>query len=824
MNRLLPTFFFIFLTALTYAQRPQGSYRGGKGKAPSITGKITGQIIDTLNREPISFATIVLLKPGETTEVNGNISEEDGKFKLNEVKLGTYDVQVSFIGYKTRMYQNIKLTPKNPDYDFGTIQLLSDNILLSAVEVVEEASVVENRIDKIVYNADKDVTSTGGDAADVLRKVPLLSVDFDGNITLRGSSNLKILINGKPSGMFSDNVADAIKMLPADQIKTVEVITTPSAKYDGEGSGGIINIITKKKSIQGISGNVSASAGNRQNNGVVSLSAAKGRFGINANSSVYYSTPNDATSTFKRTDQLNGFTRLLEQKGTNRSSRIGFRGSAGAFYDINAYNSINSNFTIGGRNFNNDGLTTVIFDDPANNFLQEYTRASEGLNGYNSFDWTTDYKKTFPQKDRELSIAFQLNGNNQDNDLDYDQVNIQNAESFEEEGRNDGTNREYTYQIDYTHPISKAVKLEVGGKSVIRRIDSDYSYTIISGSTAIPFLSDVFDYNQDVIAGYASFNFTLGEKWGLVAGARYEQTDINGDFEVDGNPFENSYNNFLPSVILSRKFKNFQTVKLSYTQRIQRPSLFYINPYTNASDRRNTQVGNPLLDPETVDQIDLSYNTFIKGIVVSSSIYYKQTNNIIESFLKVDQTGTSITSFQNIGENRAVGFNIFSSATIKKKLTIRGSFNFNTYNVEGLANGELVSRQASEYNGNFSGTYDFGKGFKVEGFTFFRSNRQTIQGNIPSFSMYSIGFKKEIWEKRGSIGIRMVEPFSRFKSFTTELNGDNFSLDSVYRLPFRSFGLSFSYRFGKLDFKAKSKRNSKIKNTDLKSGGDGNGF
>jgi len=202
------------------------------------------------------------------------------------------------------------------------------------------------------------------------------------------------------------------------------------------------------------------------------------------------------------------------------------------------------------------------------------------------------------------------------------------------------------------------------------------------------------------------------------------------------------------------------------------------------------------LDPETVDQIDLSYNTFIKGIVVSSSIYYKQTNNIIESFLKVDQAGTSITSFQNIGENRAVGFNIFSSATIKKKLTIRGSFNFNTYNVEGLANGELVSRQASEYNGNFSGTYDFGKGFKVEGFTFFRSNRQTIQGNIPSFSMYSVGFKKEIWEKRGSIGIRMVEPFNRFKSFTTELNGDNFSFD----------------------------RNSKIKNTDLKSGGDGNGF
>ena len=825
MKRLLLSLLLITTTLFIFAQRPQGSYGGkGKGKAPSITGKITGKIIDTLSNEPISFATIVLLKPGETAEVNGNISEEDGKFKLSEVPIGTYDVQVSFIGFKTRMYRNIKLTPKNPDYEFGTIKLISDNILLSEVEVVEEASVVENRIDKIVYNADKDVTSTGGDAADVLRKVPLLSVDFDGNVTLRGSSNLRILINGKPSGMFSANVADALKMLPADQIKSVEVITTPTAKYDGEGSGGIINIITKKKSIQGISGNVSASAGNRQNNGVLSLSAAKGRFGMNANASVYYSVPNEATSTFNRTDQVDGFTRVLEQIGTNESSRIGTRGSAGAFYDINAYNSINSNFTMGGRRFNSDGLTNVTFDDPANSFFQEYTRASEGINGYNSFDWTTDYKKTFPEKDRELALAFQLNGNNQDNDLDYDQVNIQNAESFEEAGRNDGKNREYTYQIDYTHPFSKAVKLEIGGKSVIRRINSDYSYTVISGLSETPFRSDVFNYNQDVLAGYASFNFNFGDKWGLVAGARYEQTEIDGDYEIDGNPFTNSYNNLLPSIILSRKLNNFQTVKVSYTQRIQRPSLFYINPYTNASDRRNTQVGNPLLDPETVDQIDLSYNTFIKGIVVSSSIYYKQTNNIIESFLTVDPQGISITTYQNIGKNKAIGFNLFSSATIKKKLTIRGSFNYNTYDVEGISNGKTVSRNAAEYNGNFSGTYDIGKGFKVEGFTFFRSNRQTIQGNIPSFSMYSIGFKKEIWEKRGAIGIRMVEPFTKYKSFTTELSGDNFSLDSVYRLPFRSFGLSFNYRFGKLDFKAKSKRGSKIKNTDLKSGENNNGF
>jgi len=828
MKRILPIIACLLLLAsISMAQRPQGQWSGKRGGPPesSVKGKITGQIMDTLSQQAVGFATIVLLSSEDGKEVNGNISEDDGRFKLTDVKTGTYSMQVSFIGYKTRMYQNIKLTPKKPDYDLGKIYLVPDQVLLSEVEVVEEASVIENKIDKIVYNADKDVTSSGGDAADVLRKVPLLSVDFDGNVTLRGSSNLQILINGKPSGMFSASVADALKMLPADQIKTVEVITTPTAKYDGEGSGGIINIITKKKGIEGVSGNVSASAGNRSNNSVLSLSAAKGRFGMNGNGSVYYSVPNDAENIFRREDQIGGQTRTLLQEGITESSRLGFRSSVGAFYDINAYNAINSNFQFFGFSFDRVGDIDVALNDPFNNFNQIYTRTSDGRTGRNGFDWTTDYTKTFPEKERELSLAFQLNGNNSNNDVAYSQINKENADSFEEEGLNDGENREYTVQLDYTHPFSKAVKLEVGGKTVLRRINSDYSYDIISGETSNPFRSDIFTYDQDVMAGYASFNFKLGENWGLVAGARYESTAINGKFERDNQLFDNSYFNVLPSIILSRKFKNFQTVKLSYTQRIQRPSLYYINPYTQASDRRNISLGNPLLDPETVDQLEVSYNTFIKGIVVNVSVFYRKTENIIESFLRVDEQGTSITSFQNIGENNSIGFNLFTSATIKKKLTIRGGINFNTYNVDGFANGQAVSRQASQGGGRISGTYDFGKGFKMEGFSFFRTPRQTVQGEIPSFWMYSIGFKKDIWNKRGSIGIRMVEPFNRTKSFTTELRGDNFYQFSDFILPFRSFGLNFSYRFGKMDFKQKKRRGSKIKNSDLKEGeSNNNGF
>jgi outer membrane receptor protein involved in Fe transport len=823
MQRIILILSLVLLSTFAFSQRPQGSYGGKRNASSSITGKITGRVIDTLNKEPIGFATIVLFKSGEQKELNGNISEDDGKFKLADVKTGTYDLQLSFIGYKTRMYRGLQLTPKKPDINLGDLYLVADNVLLDAVEVVEEASVIENRVDKIVYNADKDVTSTGGDAADVLRKVPLLSVDFEGNVSLRGNSNLRILINGKPSGMFSANVAEALKMMPADQIKSVEVITTPSAKYDGEGTGGIINIITKKKSIEGVSGTVSTAVGNRQNNASLNINAVKGRFGANASGFSYFSLPVNANTSFIRKDLVNGQYRTLDQSGVTETSRIGFRGTGGAFYDINAYNSLNSTFSIGGHSSNRDGLSEVNYMDPITGFNQAYTRTNDGTNGVNSFDWTTDYTKTFPLEGQELALAFQLSGSNQNNDTDYSQENISNATDFVEEGRNDGDNREYIFQLDYTHPFSKKFKLEIGAKSTLRRLNSDYSYTPISGASTTPFRSDIFKYNQDVIAGYTSINWTINKNWGIVAGTRFESTELDGSYVRDGETFDNSYSNLLPSIIISRKLKNFQTLKLSFTQRIQRPSLFYINPFTNAADRRNISVGNPELDPETVDQIELSYNTFVKGVVINAAVFHRKTNDIIESFLTVNEEGVSVTNYQNIGENNSIGFNLFTSANIKKKLTIRGGFNFFTYNVEGIANDVKVSRKSNQMGGNFSATLSLKKNWKVEAFAFGRGRRQTVQGSIPSFWMYSIGIKKDIWKKRGSIGLRMVEPFNETKAFITELETDSFSQRSEFHLPFRSFGINFSYRFGKLDFKAKKKRGSKIKNTDLKSG-DGNNY
>ena len=349
MKQIITAFFTIILLTNANAQFPFGGQ-----KSPSIKGNISGEIIDTSTNEAVGFASIVLKRASSEKILNGVISEDDGKFKIGEVTTGKYDVVISFLGYEEKIIYNVEATLKDPDVNLGQIFLYPSSILLDAVEITEERALIENKVDKIVFNAEQDASIAGGDATEVLRKVPMLSVDLDGNVSLRGSQNVKILINGKPSGMFSSNTADALKMFPADQIKKVEVITSPGAKYDGEGGAGIINIITKKADIEGIAGSVNVSAGNRQSNGNINLNIGRGRFGFTTNGGVFYSLPQDGTSTFLRTSLSSGDV-LYSSSSVTETSRLGFNGSANAFYDFNAFNAINSTFTLRGFGFDTEG-------------------------------------------------------------------------------------------------------------------------------------------------------------------------------------------------------------------------------------------------------------------------------------------------------------------------------------------------------------------------------------------------------------------------------------------------------------------------------------
>lgn len=821
----LALLFFLFLSSALVAQRPGGGFGGG---GPQIVGTVKGQVIDATTNEPVEFATVVLVKPTPAGEVqmDGIITEADGSFKLTDVKNGTYWLKISFIGYEELVVKDVETTPKKPDFDAETVRLKTSAIALETVEVTGEASLIENRIDKLVYNAEKDATNSGGDASDVLRKVPLLSVDLQGNVSLRGSSNLQILINGRPSTIFASSVADALKTIPSEQIKSVEVITTPSARYDGEGSGGIINIITKKQEAEGFTGNVNSSIGTRQNNGGLNLNALLGRFGLNAGVNSFWSWKRNGSTSFLREDLVNGSViRQLNQDGINRNNVVGINGNGGAFYDFNAYNSINVSARYNSFRSNNDGNIVGAL----NNFgsaIVDFSRLSEATSLRSGFDVTTDYRKTFAdKKDKELIFAFQVSGNDtkadnfsdQSGDIANYQRDILNV--------NDGLNLEYTAQVDFVEPFSDKVKMETGLKAVIRRIDSDYRTQIKENDGAefqlSPQLTDLFFYDQDVYAGFLSFNLELGEKWGLVAGTRYEYTDIRGEFRSENPSFANDYANLLPSIILSRKLSMFSSIKASYVQRIQRPSIFFINPFTAITDPNNIQIGNPVLAPERVEQYELAYNNYIKGVVISASVFYRRTSDIIESFLNVGDEGiVSETTFLNIGRANNYGVNTFTSATFFKKLKLRLGINYIRYDGTGFVGNQQLSRTANIWSGNMGGSYDISKKIQLDGFGFFQGLRQTLQGFNPAFNLFGVGASYVVSE-RTKLGIRIIEPFSENKSFPSELSGATFRQQSDFSIPFRSFGISLSHKFGQIDFKEQNRR-SRVKNDDQKDGGGGN--
>ncbi len=820
MTKFLTLLFAIFMATSTIAQQPHRGSRGGK-QQPSITGKITGVVLDSLTNQPVGYATIVLTDPTTGKEMDGTVTNDKGHFKFPSEKLGTYKVHISFLGYDSKVIEGVKLTGEKPDFEVGTIKLRPSALMLVEATVTGEASVVENKIDRIVYNADKDVTLGAGDATDLLRKVPLLSVDLDGNVSLRGSSNIRILINGKPSSMFNGNVADALKMFPAEQIKSVEVITAPSARYDGEGTAGIINIITKRSRVDGFTGSFNLAPGNRRTNASLNLNAAKGRFGVNGGGYAVYSYPRDGIFVFERGALVNGVRQApdLTQYGKTNTSRLGFRGNFGAYYDINAYNSINSSISFGGFTFDRDGNTeaTNIF-----NAIEEISNRNNESKTLNSrFDWTTDYIKRYPNSEREFSLSFQLNGDISTADNILIQTGNQEYLNIDEKSQNDGLNLETTFQTDYIHPFSKAVKLETGAKAILRNITSDFyfdDYNFDTGTYERDFSrSDEFDYSQNVFAGYISLNAKLGEKYGLLAGTRYERTEIEGHFKSDENTFSNSYSNLLPSITVSRKLKGFSSVKLSYNQRIQRPSLRFINPYVNQQDRNNISFGNPQVKPELSHNFETGYNTFIKGVVLNLSLYYRHTTDVIQQILDVDSI--SISTYDNAGTDNSIGLGLFGSGTIRNIWQLRGNVDVRRADLKGMVNGFEAANTGYEMNSFLSSTLSVTKKTKVELWAMIRTPRITLQGTQATFWMYSIGFQQELFGKRGSLGIRIANPFHRALHFDSDLEGEGFYQISKFEYPFRSYSLSFKYQFGKLDFKAKERR-SRVKNDDLKGNGN----
>ena len=374
----------------------------------TLKGKISGTVIDSITKAPVDYASVSLYKINSTKPLTGVLTDAAGNFKLNEIQAGTYTVTISFIGYNDKTIKSIITTDAKLDLEIGKVVLSPETNTLEEVVVIGKTQQVTNKIDKIVYNVEKDLTASGGNATDVLQKVPMVNVDIDGKVSIRGDGNVRVLINGKPSGATSANLSDVLKTIPADQIKNIEVVTSPSAKYDAEGSAGIINIITKQKNVSGVSGSVSGGIGTRQNNFNANVNYNKNRFSLSANVGFNNGWPQESASESNQILNNNTANSLQTSKGTNEVKRSGVVASVTAGYDFNTFNSLSTTFRYNDGGFERTGTNDNQFTDylnPSNNSI--YTGQSSAKNSFGGFDWNLNYSHKFAKAGHELTFSSQ---------------------------------------------------------------------------------------------------------------------------------------------------------------------------------------------------------------------------------------------------------------------------------------------------------------------------------------------------------------------------------------------------------------------------------
>ena len=790
-------------------------------------GKITGRIIDSISGQPLEYATISLLAQKENKLINGTTTDSKGAFKLPDIPEGSYKISVYFIGYKRLEKRYILISKTNPVIILGDIKLSAIETTLEGVTITGGKTIIENKIDKMVYNADKDITSQSGVASDVLKKVPQVSVDVDGNVELQGNSSIRFLIDGKPSALFGSNIADVLQSIPASQIQTIEIITSPGARYDAEGTGGIINIILKKSTAHGINGNISLSGGTRLENGAFNLNARRGNFGANAyvsgNAQLLSTTFNDMNRLTRQDSST--FSKLL-QSSVSDFKRHGLQSGLGFDWDITPKNNISGTFSYDNFGMSNSGNADrqTLYQDISGNQLSDIKDVLNSSNNFHeySLDWNLAYKKKFNKEDQELEIVLNSSNGNIYSYYDQTQKHISDGEVFNSSnGTNPGLENETNIEINYVQPVGKEAKIEAGAKTEMDHIKSTSEVYLLNTTTDIyeysTSLSSNDDYHRIIYAGYLSATFKVFNQLDVKAGFRDEYTTGQADFSNSGNVTLRAYNTLVPSLVVSHTFKSNEVLKLSYSHRIERPDYRDLNPFINASDPKNVSMGNAGLLPEIGDKLELSFSqTYKNGANVNLTMFYRGNRDDIQNYTNYYPTyqigdstysNVAVSTRENIGSEDNYGLNLFASAPVTQKLNLRANIScFQRYIITGLPSGG--NKQGFNYRMNANATYQLSSTLIIEALGNFNSPRINAQGTMPSFTTYNIAFRKQIFNRKGSIALTATNFFGKYVDQKTEIAGVNFTTTNNRQLPYRSFGFNFTYKFGKMEFKDEKEKES----------------
>ncbi len=787
-NNLLNLFFCILLIV----------YPGFKSiAAPSDGSRLVGRVLEEGKGEPAYFATVALLKP-DSSVVTGISADENGVFTLAGIKPGNYLLRVSLVGYDSKVVPNVVVPVEVGTIDLGVIYLQASSQNLDEVVITAERSMIVTDIDKTTITIGEDMLAASNTASDLLEKLPAVSVDENGAPMIRGKTNIVVLIDGKPSTLYGSDLATVLQTFPADLIDRIDVITTPSAKYEADGASGVIDIITKKATITGINGNGRLSLGtyNTHNaNGNINYKGGKWvvRGSLNYQQNEVYNTRN-----LERLNLRSELPSTLFQEGTGSSKSRNFFGRIGANYDFDEKNSLG--FSINhsrnaNDNFSSTANETVLSDG---GITQKFLRVNNGESDGDNNSYSLDYRRVFSESNHNLTVMVNYSTGNSDGRSEMEQQS-----DFDEWRRNqysvrDNQSNTFYGKVDFSWPVNKMLTVETGAHTrhnQRQNINNLYLYSVESQDYDLDDrLSNRFGYSDALISGYA----TATQKWngwGVRLGLRLSNMTQHMDQISMDRKFSVHFLNFIPSLSVSRKIGENDMFRLNYSRKVQRPQADWLNPFTDVADPRNIRTGNPDLKPEFVHKMELGYSNYQDIFGVGTRFFSDFSNNAITNLRTIDAEGVSYSRFDNIGRELSYGIDSDFSWKInpKVKLNASGRF-FRTEVVSRLA--EIDNRRWS-YSGNINGYFHLPLNLRGSAYVSYEGPRAIAQGRRSGVFVANMTLRKDFMERKMIVSLTAQDLFLT-RVYKSYLKTPTYQQSSVWQRSNRYVGVAINYKFGKI--------------------------
>ena len=811
--------------------------------------RVKGLVLDSLTLQGESYATVRLAKkaqPGKALKMV--LTNDEGKFLVQGTGQGEFMVSVTSVG-RNDIVRSFTVQEDGQEVDLGTLYFTSADNVLQEVEVVAQKPLVKADIDKITYNVADDPDSETNSLMEMLRKVPMVTVDGEDNIQVNGSSSFKVYVNGKPNNMMSNNPKEVLKSMPANTIKNIEVITNPGPKYDAEGVGGILNIITEGGGFEGYTVTVNGNGSNRGAGGGVFGTIQSGKLTVSARYNYDYGTsPRSYSGGNRRATEPSSTTANLDYEGSGKGDNQFQSGSLEASYEIDTLNLVSASFGLWGGGYDNHGSTGYVGTSSlasAPGELYRYSLLNRGSSSWYSIDGSIDYQHIFPHvKNRMLTVSYKINTNpdasesytEYDIDPNYSADWADYLKRLEDLYMDNSQNTvEHTAQVDFTTPIGKWHTLETGVKYIRRNNSSDNDrYERTSGMDDYVFdeeYSTHYRHQNDILAAYLGYALRW-KKLSARAGLRYEHTIQNVKYLLGrGDDFRKHFNDAVPSMSVGWKLSDFSNVRVGYNMRIYRPGIWYLNPYLDDSNPSAVSQGNPDLDSEKNHSVDLSYSSFSQKFNINLSARYSFTNNSIQSVTNLvseddipglnpdNLTGKDVlyTTYRNIGKSRNANLNAYINWNASPNTRIYLNMSGGYVHMKGA--GELEN-----HGWNFFGFGGAQQTFKHDWRLSLNAYGQTpyimLQGKGSNFVGYSISLNKSFLKKRLTLSAYASNFFQKYQKYSSHTEGTGFRQENWNRYPQARVGLSISYRFGELKASVKKAART-ISNDDVKSGGGG---